>query len=47
MMAEVYFANGESLKAGMRSPEMAAAGENLDSFAPRPVTLIFGEEEYT
>jgi hypothetical protein len=29
----------------MRSPEMATAGENLNSFAAGLVTLMFGEEE--
>lgn len=45
MMAEMYFSDAESLKAGMKSPEMAAAGENLNSFAGGLVTLMFGEEE--
>lgn len=44
IMAEMYFADAEALKAGMRSPEMAAAGENLSSFASGLVTLMFGEE---
>lgn len=45
MMAEMYFADADSLKAGMKSPEMAAAGENLNSFAEGLVTLMFGQEE--
>jgi uncharacterized protein (TIGR02118 family) len=45
LMAEMYFADKEALKAGMRSPEMAAAGENLNTFAEGLVTLAFGEEE--
>ncbi len=45
MMAEMYFSDADSLKAGMKSPEMAAAGENLNSFAEGLVTLMFGEEE--
>jgi uncharacterized protein (TIGR02118 family) len=44
MMAEMYFADGEALKGGMKSPEMAAAGENLKSFAEGLVTLMFAEE---
>lgn len=44
MMAEMSFDDAEALKAGMRSPEMAAAGENLNTFAAGLVTLMFGEE---
>ena len=44
IMAEMTFADMESLKAGMKSPEMAAAGNNLNSFAEGLVTLLFGEE---
>jgi uncharacterized protein (TIGR02118 family) len=45
LMAEMYFASPDALKAGMKSPEMAAAGENLNSFAEGLVTLMFAEEE--
>jgi uncharacterized protein (TIGR02118 family) len=45
LMAEMYFSDTTALKNGMRSPEMAAAGENLNSFAEGLVTLAFGEEE--
>jgi uncharacterized protein (TIGR02118 family) len=45
MMAEMYFTDESALKAGMRSPEMAAAGENLNSFAAGLVTLMFAEEQ--
>jgi uncharacterized protein (TIGR02118 family) len=45
LMAEMYFASADALKAGMRSPEMAAAGENLNSFAGGLTTLMFGEEQ--
>lgn len=45
MIAEMYFADADSLKSGMKSPEMAAAGENLNSFAEGLVTLMFGEED--
>jgi uncharacterized protein (TIGR02118 family) len=45
LMAEMYFSDSDALKAGLRSPEMAAAGENLNSFAEGLVMLAFGEEE--
>jgi uncharacterized protein (TIGR02118 family) len=44
LMAEMYFPDADSLKAGLRSPEMAAAGDNLNTFAAGLVTLMFGEE---
>ncbi len=45
LMTEMYFADKEALKTAMKSPEMAAAGENLNSFAEGLVTLLFGEEQ--
>lgn len=45
MMAEMYFEDEAALKAAMRSPEMAAAGDNLNTFAEGLVTLMFAEEE--
>ena len=45
LMAEMYFADREALKAAMKSPEMAAAGDNLNSFAHGLVTMAFGDEE--
>ena len=45
MMAEMYFTDSSALKAAMKSPEMAAAGENLNTFAAGLVTLLFGEEQ--
>ena len=45
LMAEMYFADKEALKAAMKSQEMAAAGENLNSFAEGLVTLMFAEEQ--
>jgi uncharacterized protein (TIGR02118 family) len=45
IMAEMYFTDSSALKAGMKSPEMAAAGENLNGFAAGLVTLMFGEEQ--
>ena len=44
MMAEMHFTDLAALKAGMKSPEMAAAGANLESFASGLYTLMFGEE---
>jgi len=43
LMAEMEFESLDALKAGMKSPEMAAAGENLNSFAGGLVTLLSGE----
>jgi hypothetical protein len=40
----MYFEDKESLKAAMKSREMAAAGENLNSFAEGLVTMMYGEE---
>lgn len=45
LMAEMYFEDAEAFKSGMKSPEMAAAGENLNTFAEGLVTLLFGEEQ--
>jgi uncharacterized protein (TIGR02118 family) len=45
MMAEMSFSDKDALKAGMKSPEMAEAGANLNSFAEGLVTLLYGEEE--
>ncbi len=45
LMNEMYFDDRDALRAGMKSPEMVAAGENLNSFAAGLVTLLFGEEE--
>lgn len=45
MMAEMYFGDESSLKNAMKSPEMAAAGENLNSFAAGLVTLMFAQEQ--
>ena len=43
-MAEMNFREEETLKQAMRSSEMAAAGENLQSFAAGWTTLMFGAE---
>jgi uncharacterized protein (TIGR02118 family) len=45
LMAVMEFDNADALKAGMKSPEMAAAGENLNSFAEGLVTLMSGADE--
>lgn len=45
MMAEMTFKDEVSLKAGLKSPEMAAAGDNLNTFAEGLVTLLIGETE--
>ena len=44
MIAVMEFADKEARKAGMNSPEMAMAGENLDGFAQGLYTLCFAEE---
>jgi uncharacterized protein (TIGR02118 family) len=45
LMAEMFFGSADAMKTGMKSPEMAAAGENLNSFASGLVTLMIGEEQ--
>lgn len=45
MMAEMYFPDADKLRGAMKSPEMAAAGENLNAFASGLVTLMFAKEE--
>ena len=45
LMAEMFFKDADALKAAMRSPEMAAAGENLNSFAAGLTTLLYGQEQ--
>lgn len=44
MMAVMAFSDGDAFKSGMNSSEMAAAGENLNSFAEGLVTLLVGED---
>ena len=44
MIAEMTFADKASLVAGLNSPEMAAAGENLDTFAKAMYTLMMAEK---
>ena len=43
MMAQMHFADKATMKAAIKSSEMAAAGDNLDSFAKGMYTLMFGE----
>ncbi|MDH5506600.1 MAG: EthD family reductase [Anaerolineae bacterium] len=45
LMAEMYFADKDALKAAMQSQAMAAAGENLDSFAAGLYSLMYAEED--
>ncbi len=45
LMAEMFFADKDALKSAMKSPEMAEAGENLDTFAKGLYVLSFAEEE--
>lgn len=45
LMAEMYFGDSNTLKTAMRSPEMAAAGENLNSFAKDLAIMMFGDEQ--
>lgn len=42
MMAEMWFTD---LKSAMKSPEMAAAGANLEMFASGLATLLFADEQ--
>ena len=45
LLAEMTFQDADTLKVAMKSPEMAAAGANLNPFAEGLVTLLFGEEQ--
>ena len=45
MMAIMEFSSESAMKNAMRSPEMAAAGENLNTFAEGLVTLMYGVEQ--
>ena len=44
MMAELYFADENALQTGVKSEDMRAAGENLDSLAEGLVTTLIGGE---
>jgi uncharacterized protein (TIGR02118 family) len=43
-VANLYFADEASLKAGLASPEMTAAGKDLPNFASGGVTMFTQEE---
>lgn len=43
MVVTMNFADKDTRKAAMKSPEMVAAGKNLDSFAKDQYTLCFAE----
>ncbi|WP_072802774.1 EthD family reductase [Rhodococcoides yunnanense] len=43
-IANLYFADEDSLKAGLSSPEMKAAGKDLRNFATGGVTMFTQEE---
>ena len=45
MIAQMTFADEDAMKAAMRSPEMSAAGENLDTFAKGLYTLCYAQEK--
>ncbi len=45
VMTEMLFDDEAGLKAAMRSPEMAAAGANLQTFAADLVTMLYAKEE--
>ena len=42
LLAEMYFADAESFKAAMKSPENAATGADLADFASGLVTVMTG-----
>jgi len=43
LMAEMYFADADSFKAAMKSPENAATGADLANFADGLATVMIGE----
>lgn len=43
LMAEMFFADTQSFKAAMQSPENAATGADLANFAAGLVTVMIGE----
>lgn len=44
LLAEMYFADADSLRSAMRSPQWAAAGENLASFGGVEIAMMFTAE---
>lgn len=45
LMAEMIFPDKEALKAAMRSQEMAAVGDDVQTFGAHLMTMMYGEEE--
>lgn len=43
LMAEMFFADGDSFRAAMKSPENAATGADLANFAEGLATVMIGE----
>ena len=44
LMSEMYFADMDALKAALRTPEMAATGEDIQQFGGHLMTLLIAEE---
>jgi uncharacterized protein (TIGR02118 family) len=44
LMAEMYFADADSLRSGLRSQEWAQAGENLASFGGLEIATMYTAE---
>ncbi len=44
LIAETYIQDAGASKAVTKSPEMVAAGENLNTFVEEPVTMMFSQE---
>ena len=44
LMAEISFADKDTMKEAMRSPEMAAVGRDANAHAEGLMTMMFGEE---
>jgi hypothetical protein len=43
-MAEIHFADRDSMKTGLRSPEMAAVTADANAHAAGLMTILLGEE---
>jgi len=44
LMAELFFPDKETFKSALRSPEMAAVGQDAHSFAAGLMTILLGSE---
>lgn len=44
LMAEMHFEDMDALKAALRTPEMAATGEDIQQFGGHLMTLLIAEE---